>query len=385
MSGTIRMAKSKHLQSWLALHLIPGMGPVTCHKLVAHFGSPDRILTAGISDMSSISRLRPESLAALTDRGRQNLKALANDEIEKAAAKHISIIAYDDPLYPPLLKNIHDPPVVLYLRGNPAVLNCQGVGMVGSRAATHYGRSTAEQLANSLVRKGFTIISGMALGIDGAAHKGAMAAEGRTIAVLGCGIDIIYPPGNHKLYQDIVASGAVVSEYPLGTMPENFRFPARNRIISGLSLGVVVVEAANRSGSLITARHALDQGREVFAVPGRIDSVKSAGTHTLLQQGAKLVHSVNDIVEEFQYTVDRDNQVDHGSEKKRQAICGQLNREESSILACLDVYPRTIDEIVRESGLSPQKTNELLLFLELKGIVESLPGKSYQKNPSLPK
>jgi DNA processing protein len=379
------MEKSKHLQSWLALHLIPGMGPVTCHKLVAHFGSPGMILSAGINDLSSISRLRPESLAALTDRGRQNLKALANDEIEKAAAKHISIIAYDDPLYPPLLKNIHDPPVVLYLRGNPAVLNCQGVGMVGSRAATHYGKSIAEQLASSLVRKDFTIISGMALGIDGAAHKGAMAAEGRTIAVLGCGIDIIYPPGNHKLYQDIVASGAVVSEYPLGTMPENFRFPARNRIISGLSLGVVVVEAANRSGSLITARHALEQGREVFAVPGRIDSVKSAGTHTLLQQGAKLVHSVNDIVEEFQYTVDRENQVDHGSEKKGQAILGQLNREESSLLACLDVYPRTIDEIVRESGLSPQKTNELLLFLELKGIVESLPGKSYQKNPSLSK
>jgi len=385
MSETIRMAKSKHLQSWLALHLIPGMGPVTCHKFVAHFGSPDMIFSAGINDLSSISRLRPESLAALTDRGRQNLKALANDEIEKAAAKHISIIAYDDPLYPPLLKNIHDPPVVLYLRGNPAVLNCQGVGMVGSRAATHYGKSIAEQLASSLVRKDFTIISGMALGIDGAAHKGAMAAEGRTIAVLGCGIDIIYPPGNHKLYQDIVASGAVVSEYPLGTMPENFRFPARNRIISGLSLGVVVVEAANRSGSLITARHALEQGREVFAVPGRIDSVKSAGTHTLLQQGAKLVHSVNDIVEEFQYTVDRENQVDHGSEKKGQAILGQLNREESSLLACLDVYPRTIDEIVRESGLSPQKTNELLLFLELKGIVESLPGKSYQKNPSLSK
>ena len=379
------MAKSKHLQSWLALHLIPGMGPVTCHKLVAHFGSPDMILSAGISDLSSISRLRPESLAALTDRGRQNLKALANDEIDKAAAKHISIIAYDDPLYPPLLKNIHDPPVVLYLRGNPAVLNCQGVGMVGSRAATHYGKSIAEQLANNLVRKGFTIISGMALGIDGAAHKGAMAAEGRTIAVLGCGIDIIYPPGNHKLYQEIVASGAVVSEYPLGTMPENFRFPARNRVISGLSLGVVVVEAANRSGSLITARHALEQGREVFAVPGRIDSVKSVGTHTLLQQGAKLVHSVNDIVEEFQYTADRENQVDHGSEKKGQAILGQLNREESSLLACLDVYPRTIDEIVRESGLSPQKTNELLLILELKGIVESLPGKSYQKNPSLSK
>jgi len=379
------MANSKHLQSWLALHLVPGMGPVTCHKLVGHFGSPEKVLSAGIDELSGVSRLRPESLAALTERGRQDLKALAHDEIEKAAEKHISLITYDDPLYPSLLKNIHDPPVILYLRGNPAVLNCQGIGMVGSRAATHYGRSIAEQMANSLARKGFTIISGMALGIDTAAHKGAITAEGWTIAVLGCGLDIIYPPGNHKLYQDIVASGAVVSEYPLGTMPENFRFPARNRIISGLSLGVVVVEAANRSGSLITASHALGQGREVFAVPGRIDSVKSAGTHTLLQQGAKLVHSVNDIVEEFQFTVDRENQADHGKEEAEQKIFGQLNREEAALLACLDVYPRTIDEIVRESGLSPQKTNELLLFLELKGIIESLPGKAYQKNFNLAK
>ena len=361
----------------------PGLGPVTCNKLVAHFGDPDKVLSASLSDLKAVCRLRQESLAALGDGGMQNLKALADDEIDKAAKKDITIIAYDDPLYPSLLKNIHDPPVVLYVLGNPEMLSCKGVGIVGSRAATHYGRNISEQVANGLAGQGFTIISGMALGIDTAAHKGALAAEGRTVAVLGCGLDIIYPPGNYKLYKDIAFSGAVISEYPIGTLPDNFRFPARNRIISGLSLGVVVVEAANRSGSLITARHALEQGREVFAVPGRIDSVKSAGTHSLLQQGAKLVHSINDIAEEFLNEGLLENQVSKGSKNTEEKFFCQLNQEEAALWQCLDVYPRVIDEISRESGFTPQKTNELLLLLELKGIVKALPGKYFQRAASL--
>ena len=378
------MAESKYLHSWLTLHLVPGMGPVTCNTLVSHFGSPDRVLSASLSDLTAVCRLRQESQAALSEEGRKNLQELAKEEIQLAASKNIKIISYDDPLYPSLLKNIHDPPVVLYVLGNPELLNCKGIGVVGSRAATHYGRSIAQQMANSLARQGFTIISGMALGIDTAAHNGALAADGRTIAVLGCGLDVVYPPSNHKLYKNIAASGAVVSEYPLGTKPDNFRFPARNRIISGLSLGIVVVEAANRSGSLITAKHALEQGREVFAVPGRIDSVKSAGTHVLLQQGAKLVHSVNDIVEEFSYSVPLEKPENKYNEDADQEIFDQLNRDEAALFKCLDVYPRTIDEIVRESGFTTQKTNELLLLLELKGFVEPLPGKSYQKSTLLP-
>jgi DNA processing protein len=374
---------NKYLQSWLALHLVPGMGPVTCHKLVNHFGGPDKVLSASISDLTAVCRLRQDSLSALGDNERKNLTALAHEEIGKAAKRNISIIACNDPLYPSLLKNIHDPPVVLYVLGDPAVLNCKAIGIVGSRAATHYGRSIAENMAKSLVRQDFVIVSGMALGIDTAAHKGALAAEGRTIAVLGCGLDIVYPPGNHRLFEEIALSGAVVSEYPLGTVPDNFRFPARNRIISGLSLGVVVVEAANRSGSLITASHALEQGREVFAVPGRIDSVKSAGTHNLLQQGAKLVHSVNDIVGEFMYASPLEKQIDTRQEDIGRQAVGQLNQEETALLACLDVYPRTIDEIVRESGFTPQKTNELLLLLELRGMVQPLPGKCYQLSSAL--
>ena len=373
------MTKEDHLRSWLTLHLVPGMGPVTCSRLVTHFGGPDKVLAADTDALRAVCRLRQETLEALSGEGRENLATLAGDEIYKAAAKNIAIIAWDDPRYPPLLRNIHDPPVVLYVLGNPALLCCKGIGIVGSRAATHYGRSIAAQMARSLVIRGFTIISGMALGIDTAAHRGALAEAGSTIAVLGCGLDIIYPPGNHALYKAIGSSGAIVSEYPLGTLPDNFRFPARNRIISGLSLGILVVEATNRSGSLITANHALEQGREVFAVPGRIDSVKSAGTHKLLQEGAKLVHSVNDIAEEFLYAPLPETQVDAGKAEREQEFFAELNQEEASLLACLDVYPRTIDELARESGFAPQKVNELLLFLELKGKVHTLPGKCYQR------
>jgi len=377
------MRKSDRLKSWLALHLIPGMGSVTCHKLAAHFGGPDKALAASITDMSKVCRLRQESLAALTDGRRQEYLSRAAAEIEQASAVNISIIAFDDPLYPALLKNIHDPPPVLYVRGNPEILNSKGIGIVGSRAATHYGRNIAQKMAASLAGRGFTIVSGMALGIDTAAHKGALTATGRTIAVLGSGLDVIYPPGNHRLYKEISYAGAVISEYPFGTIPDTFRFPARNRIISGLSLGVVVVEATIRSGSLITANHALEQGREVFAVPGRIDSAKSAGSHSLLQQGAKLVHSIDDIVEELSAGTLFKNQARPASNIPEQKNVMQLNQEEATLFACLDVYPLTIDELVRESGFSPQKANELLLLLELKGLVESLPGKSFQKRATI--
>lgn len=384
MLETADVISKQKAQAWLALHLVPGMGPVTCKKLVAHFGSPAKVLSAGCSDLAAVCSLRRESLAALCGDGRRDLETLVQKEIDLATVKDISLISCDDPLYPSLLKHIHDPPVVLYVLGDPGLLNCNGIGMVGSRSATHYGKSVARQMAGNLAGQGFTIISGMALGIDTAAHSGALKAGGRTIAVLGCGLDIVYPPSNHHLYKEIASAGAVVSEYPLGTQPDSFRFPARNRIISGLSLGVVVVEAANRSGSLITANHALEQGREVFAVPGRIDSVKSAGTHTLLQQGAKLVHSIKDIVEEFQSAALRQNGVNSRQDKEmQQDFFDELSREEAALFGFLDVYPLSIDEIVRESGFTAQKTNELLLLLELKGFVESLPGKTYQKSSTL--
>ena len=377
------MTDRKQIQSWLTLHLVPGMGPVTCKKLVVHFGSPEKVLSAGRSDLAGVTPLRQESLAALFGEGRQQLEDLVKKEIDRAEEKDISIIPYDDPLYPALLKNIHDPPMVLYVKGNPEFLNCKGLGIVGSRSATHYGKSVAEQLANSLSRQGFSIVSGLALGIDTAAHQGTLAVKGKTIAVLGCGLDIVYPPSNHNLFKHIAFAGAMVSEYPLGTKPDSFRFPARNRIISGLSLGVVVVEAANRSGSLITASHALDQGREVFAVPGRIDSVKSAGTHTLLQQGAKLVHSINDIIEEFPVAEFEQSVEDSEGEEDKKHRFENLSHEEAELFGFIEVYPRSFDEIVKDSGFNAQQTNELLLLLELKGLVNPLPGKSYQRITSL--
>ena len=377
------MTGEKQIQSWLALHLAPGMGPVKCNKLVAHFGSPEKVLSASSSDLAKVIPLRQESLTALYGKGRQYLEDLVQKEIDLAAEKNISIIPCDDPLYPSLLGNIHDPPVVLYVMGAPELLSCRGMGIVGSRSATHYGKNVAGQMASSLSMQGFTIISGMALGIDTAAHNGALAAEGETIAVLGCGLDIVYPPSNHNLYKRIASAGALVSEYPLGTKPDSFQFPARNRIISGMSLGILVVEAANRSGSLITAKHALEQGREVFAVPGRIDSVKSAGTHTLLQQGAKLVHTISDIIEEFPAAVFQPPNNDSAQEEDEQVFLKNLSHEEAELFGFIEVYPRTFDEIVKESSFTAQQTNEVLLLLELKGMVESLPGKTYQKSTSL--
>jgi len=371
------------LRAWLALHLVPGLGPVTCRKLAAHFGGPDEVLAAGPTALAQAASLRRESIDAITGSARERLDQLVDSEMDAAEKRNITILSLSDPLYPGLLKKIHDPPPVLYVAGSPELLDCRGIGMVGSRAATRYGIDIACRMASSLAGHGFTIVSGMALGVDTAAHNGALAGGGRTIAVLGCGLDIVYPPSNHQLFKRIVSSGAVVSEFPFGTKPDSFRFPARNRIISGLSLGVLVVEATTRSGSLITAGHALDQGREVFAVPGRIDSVKSAGTHTLLQQGAKLVLNIDDIIEELPVVA-----LQHSLEKPDTGedtpnILPELSQEETELYNCLDVYPRTVDEIVQESGLTAQKTNEILLHLELKGLVESLPGTAYRKCSAL--
>ena len=374
------MTEKNHLQAWLTLHLVPGLGPVGCNKLVAHFGSPEEVVAAGPAALAEIGSLRRETLKALCGPARVEIEELVHREMRQAAERNIALIPCDDPLYPALLKKIHDPPVILYVLGVPEELDCRGIGIVGSRAATQYGREVAGQLATGLARQGLTIISGMALGIDTAAHNGALSAGGKTIAVLGCGLDIVYPPGNRELHKQITSSGAVISEFPFGTKPDSFRFPARNRIISGLSLGVLVIEAAIRSGSLITANHALEQGREVFAVPGRIDSIKSAGTHTLLQQGAKLVFNIGDIIEELPSAARRQDEYGPGGEGQEVDLPVGLSQEEAELYGCLDVYPRPLEEIILASGLSAQKANELLLHLELRGMIEQLPGTLYKKS-----
>ena len=367
---------SDDLQDWLTLHFTPGLGPAGLKQLIDYFGGPGQILDAEYGDIVTVPGVRK---AAATKICSGQALEKAKKELERTEKANISIVTLNDPAYPAILRNIHDPPFLLYVKGDPKALDCAGIGVVGARAATEYGKHVSKNLAARLARKGLTVISGLALGIDTAAHKGALAAGGKTVGILGCGIDVVYPRQNIRLFREVSESGAIATEYPMGTRPEGYHFPARNRIISGLSLGVAVVEAARKSGSLITAQLALDQGRDVFAVPGRVDSSKSEGAHRLLQDGAKLVLSVDDIIEELnpgllgKYFKPAEN----GSDNKKnfQGLDAEANR----IYSFLDVYPKSIDEIIRGTGLTAQKVSELLLTMELKGMVAALPGKQYRK------
>ncbi len=355
---------------WLSLAFTPGLGPATLKKLVERFGSAREILAANRKALEECPFLRKDSLASLCDQ-RPVAEAAADKEFRRAENAGITLLCWDDPLFPPLLKEISDPPVILYVLGSPQLLSAPGIAMVGARAASSYGLQVAERLATELARHDLVITSGLALGIDTAAHRGALAAGGKTIAVMGCGLDIVYPSQNKKIHGQIIAHGAIISESPLGTQPEAFRFPARNRIISGLSLGVVVVEAAHRSGTLITAHQALEQGRDVFAIPGRIDSPKSEGCHRLIQEGAKLVHSAADILEELALTC--------ASPPATRPQAPPLPAEEGKVFSLLEVYPRNIEEIILAAQLPAHRISEILLHLELRGLVASLPGNQYQR------
>lgn len=355
---------------WLALALTPGLGPATLKKLVERFGSARQILAASRKALEECPFLRKDTLGGLCDQ--KASAAAAERELRLAEKAGTIILCWDDPLFPPLLKEISDPPPILHVLGSPQLLSAPGIALVGARAASSYGLQVAGRLATELARQNLVIISGFALGIDTAAHRGALAAEGKTIAVMGCGLDIIYPSQNQKLHEQIIRHGAIISESPLGTQPEGFRFPARNRIISGLSLGVVVVEAAHRSGTLITAHQALEQGRDVFAIPGRIDSPKSEGCHRLIQEGAKLVHNAVDILEELALTR-------AVPPETRRPQAPPLPPEEERVFSLLEVYPRNIEAIIQAAKLPANRISEILLHLELRGLVVSLPGNHYQR------
>ncbi|MGI6552171.1 MAG: DNA-processing protein DprA [Bacillota bacterium] len=283
----------------------------------------------------------------------------------------ISVVSIDEAIYPENLRYIFDPPPVLFYRGSWEEKDRQCLAIVGSRKPTPYGRTVAELLAGELSASGFTIVSGLARGIDSTAHRGCLRAGGRTIAVLGSGLDMIYPRENGKLAQEIADHGVLVSEYPPGTPPKPFHFPARNRIISGLSLGVIVVEAAARSGALITADLALEQGREVFAVPGPITSPTSGGTNNLIKQGAKLVAGVADILEE--YGIGSSS----GAYSKGEKL--SLTADEASVYNLLDFEPYHIDQIAAKTGWPAGRIYSVLIFLELNGLIEQLPGKYFIK------
>lgn len=358
----------------MALSFIPGLGVKTCQQLIERFGSPQSVFSACAKGGEACHGISKKLLVSLASP--RLFREQAKSHVKRLQTYGATALCPDDIEYSVLLKEISDPPTVLYVQGKVELLNSFCVAMVGSRAATGYGKRVAYSLAQGLAESGVTVVSGLASGIDGEAHSGALSVKGDTIGVLGCGLDVVYPRQNANLYEQIRTEGLLVTEYPLGTRPDGFRFPARNRIIAGLSGGVVVVEAARKSGSLITAEMALEEGREVFAVPGQIDSFKSGGSHWLLQQGAKLVQSVDDILVECSGGQCASSLKDNGNDD---LVDVEIDLESSKLLQEIDVYSCSRNELIIRSGLGSAKVAELLLLLELEGLIEMLPGDEVRK------
>jgi DNA processing protein len=357
---------------WVALSRVKGLGCVTFKKLAAHFADPTAALSSTFSELSTIEGLDANVIEGLLSFAQWEE---VDKEIRCVQDAGATLIPFTAATYPPRLRMIADPPPLLYVKGQLCAEDNKAVAVVGSRSASEYGRRVARDLCRELASLGFTVISGMARGLDGAAHEATLSAGGRTIAVLGSGVDRPYPPEHEKLYHRISESGAVLSEFPMGTGPLAFNFPARNRLISGLSLGVVVVEATEKSGSLITAALALEQGREVFAVPGEVGASRSRGTHRLIRQGAKLVETAADIVEEIApQLLDRARLSRPGAQR---VLPQQARAEARRVFALLQERSAQIDEVIERSGLSPAEVSEILLDLELQGYVRQLAGKRY--------
>ena len=352
------------LPFWVALNKVPCIGSKRFAHLLAYFGSVEAAWRAP-RDLLEQSGIGPHAAAVLAS---ERVKIDPLVEMEKIGREGIQIMTRNDRGYPRLLAQIPDPPPVLFMHGDILQRDETAVAIVGTRTASIAGRLTAEKLAADLVRQGITVVSGMARGIDSAAHRGALAGGGRTIAVLGSGLDVVYPPENRGLYEEISQNGAVISEFPLGTGPLQMNFPARNRIISGLTLGVIVVEASQDSGSLITAGHAMEQGRDVFAVPGPVDLDGSRGPHKLIKQGAKLVESVQDILSELSLPLLS------GPEVAATVDLSDLTPEERRIFDVLEREPRHLDIVVRDSGLASGTVAAAMVMLEMKGRVRQWPG-----------
>jgi DNA processing protein len=357
------MQPDKDIENWLALSLVPGLGDESCRKLLLAFGEPQKIFSATHSELS---RVVPGKVARIISEGVDRSAILPALKWLEEDCNHLVTLADED--YPRLLLQISDPPPLLYVKGRRDLLNLPSLAIVGSRNATPQGAANAESFARNLSDAGLTILSGLALGIDEAAHRGGLKGACSSIAVVGTGLDIVYPARNRDLAHALADSGALVSEFPLGTPAIGSNFPRRNRIISGLARGCLVVEAALSSGSLITARLALEQGREVFAVPGSIHSPLSKGCHALIKQGAKLAENAQDILEEI------------GWQKTQGAsAAAEQTGEASPLLEHLGFDPCNIDTLCARSQLPPDAVSAILLKLELAGRVAALPGGLYQR------
>jgi len=361
--------KREELTNALRLSLVSGVGPRIRRALLDRFGSPEAVLGAAPSEVRDVPGVGPK----LTRKIAAAHEEIDSDaEIELCRKRDVAILAEADEAYPRLLREIHDPPAVLFVRGSLVPQDGLAIGIVGTRHGTRYGLRQAERLAASLARAGLTVISGLARGIDAAAHRGALAAGGRTLAVLASGVLNIYPPEHAHLAEEVLAQGALLSESPPEAAPLGSMFPQRNRIISGLALGVIVVEAGQRSGALITARHAMEQGREVFAVPGQVDCRTASGCHRLIRDGAKLVETADDVLEElgplFEATPRDDGQiVRHPAEL-------MLNDLEQKVLGAIDTESTSIDQIVVETGLPVPRVLSTISVLEVRRLVRRLSG-----------
>jgi DNA processing protein len=360
----------RELIDLLRLSLIPGVGPKMRKKLLERFGTPAAVLAAAPSELREIEGVGPKLLQKIASEEHREYDAAA--EIATCRELGIDILSENHPGYPRLLKEIHDPPGVLFVRGALKPQDSLAIGIVGTRHATPYGLRQAERLAASLSRAGLTIVSGLARGVDAAAHRGALAAGGRTIAVLASGVMNIYPPEHDKLAAEVAAQGALVSESPPHMEPLAGTFPQRNRLISGLSLGVIIVEAADRSGALITARHAYEQGKEVFAVPGSVENRTSRGCHRLIRDGAKLVETADDVLEELGPLVEatpRDDGVvvHHPAELL-------LNELEQQVLSAIPAEATPLDAIIAASGLPVPQVLATISVLEMRRLVRRLSG-----------
>jgi DNA processing protein len=358
------------LEGYVALNLVPRLGPITIKRLIEHFGTPEEIFKASKQKLTSIRGIGEETAASITAR---NPTQLAQKEILLAERMGICIIHQQDPHYPEALKEIPDAPVVLYIKGKTPPRWPRGLGIVGSRVISRYGQEVAKKIAYQTAYAGVPVISGLARGIDSYAHQGALVAQGTTWAVLGCGLAQMYPPENQALAEKIIETGgALISELPLDTPPDRQTFPMRNRIISGLSFGILVVEAGKNSGALITANAALEQGRQVFAIPGRIDSPHSRGCHQLIKEGAKLVEDVEDILQELEYLFPR-----IPDPQASRPLPENLTQEEQLVFNAIGREEVPIDALIVATELPAHKVSATLLRLEMKKLIRQLPGKIF--------
>ena len=360
------------LESWLSLSHISGLGPATFISLLNEFGTADAVLDASRKQLSSLS-IKTDIIDALTNRRNPDISSRIDIDLEWAQQHDHHIITLFDERYPEQLKQLNDAPPVLYVRGDPDFLRQPQLAMVGTRNPSAAGRNTAKEFASHLSSVGITITSGLASGIDGVSHEGALTGLAGTIAVVAHGLDIVYPAQHQNLAQRICENGAVLSEMPIGTQLQPGLFPRRNRLISALSLGTLVVEAALKSGSLITARLAMEQNKEVFAIPGSIHNPMARGCHQLIRQGAKLVESADDILEELPLTTTENKPYPRKSGRnipeKPKDTHKTLDRDHQKLLKCLDYEPASIDELVTRSNFNAAEVASMLLIMELEGIV----------------